>query len=59
MLLSTSRCSQTPLEQFKVLSGSARAFTGAPESPSSYGDAFRMLRYFVRGCLLAAIMILD
>jgi len=44
VLLSTSRCSQAPLELSKVLSDSARAFSGAPESTCSYGGAFRMLR---------------
>jgi len=43
VLPSTSRCSQTPLELSKVLSDSARAFSGAPESTCSYGGAFRML----------------
>jgi len=43
VLLSTSRCSQTPLELSKVLSDSARAFSGALESTWSYGGAFRML----------------
>jgi hypothetical protein len=44
VLLSTSRRSQTPLQLSKVLSHSARAFSGAPESMCSYGGAFRMLR---------------
>jgi len=44
VLLSTSRCSQAPLEQSKMLSDSARAFSGDPESTCSYGGAFRMLR---------------
>jgi len=44
VLLSTSRCSQTPLELSKVLSDSVRALSGAPESTCSYGGAFRMLR---------------
>jgi len=44
VLLGTSRCSQTPLELSKVLSDSARAFSGAPESTCGYGGAFRMLR---------------
>jgi len=44
VLLSTSRCSQPPLDCCKVLSDSARAFTGTPESTCSYGGAFRMLR---------------
>jgi len=44
VLLSTSRCSQTPLEQSNVLSDSARAFSGAPESTCSCGGAFKMLR---------------
>jgi len=43
LLLSTSRCFQTRLELSKVLSHSARAFSGASESTCSYGDAFRML----------------
>ena len=42
VLLSTSGCSQTPLELIKVLSDSARAFSGAPESTCSYRGAFRM-----------------
>jgi hypothetical protein len=44
VLLSTFRCSQTPLELSKVLSDSTRAFSSAPESTCSYGGAFRMLR---------------
>jgi len=44
VLPSTSRCSQTPLELRNVLSDSARAFSGAPESSCRYGGAFRMLR---------------
>jgi len=44
VLLSTSKCSQTTLELSKVLSDSARAFSGAPESTCSYGGAFRMIR---------------
>jgi len=44
VLLSTSRCSQTPLELSRVLSDSASAFSGASESTCSYGGAFRMLR---------------
>jgi hypothetical protein len=44
MLLSTSRCSQPPLELSNVLSDSARAFSGAPESTCTYGGAFRMLQ---------------
>jgi len=43
VLLSFSRRSQTHLELSKVLSDSARAFSGAPESTCSYGGAFRML----------------
>ena len=39
--LSTSRCSQAPLELCKVLSDSARALSGASESTCSYGCAFR------------------
>ena len=46
VLLSTSRCSQTPLELSKVISYSERAFSGAPESTSNYGGAFRMLWEF-------------
>jgi len=45
-LQTTSRCSQTPLELCKVLSDSARAFSGAPESTWRYGGAFRMLQDF-------------
>jgi len=44
VLLSTSNCSQAPLELSKVLSDSARAFSGAPEGPCIYGVEFRMLR---------------
>ena len=33
-----------PLQLSKVLSDSARAFSGAPESTCSYGGGFRMLR---------------
>ena len=44
VLPSTSRCFQTPLELSNVLSDSARAFSGAPESTCSYGGAFRKLR---------------
>jgi len=44
VLLSTSRCSQAPLELSTVLSDSPRAVSGAPESTCSYGGAFRMLR---------------
>jgi len=44
VLLSTSGCSQTPLELSKVLSDSAREFSGAPGSTCSYGGAFRMLQ---------------
>jgi len=43
VLLSTSRRSQTPLELSQVLSDSAGAISGAPESTCSYGGAFRML----------------
>ena len=43
-LLGTSTCSQTPLELCNVLSDSARAFPGSPESTCSYGAAFTMLR---------------
>ena len=35
-------CSQASLELSKVLSDSARAFSGAPESTCSYGGVFRM-----------------
>jgi len=44
LLPNTSRCLQTPLQLSKVLSDSARAFTGAHESTCSYGGAFRMLK---------------
>jgi len=44
VLLSTSRSSQTPLEISNVLSDSARAFSGVPESTCRCGGAFRMLR---------------
>jgi len=43
-LPSTSTCSQTALVLPNVLSDSARAFSGASESTSSYGGAVRMLR---------------
>jgi len=43
VLLSTSWCSQTPLELSKVLSDSARSFSGASESTCSYGGAIGML----------------
>jgi len=42
-LLSTSRCSQAPLELCNVLSDSARVFSAASESTCSYGGAFRTL----------------
>jgi hypothetical protein len=45
VLLNNSICSQPPLDICKVLSDSARAFSGAPESTCSYGGAFRMPRY--------------
>jgi len=44
VLLTTFRCSYPPLELSKVLSDSARAFSGAPESICSYGGTCRMLR---------------
>jgi len=44
MLSTLSRCSETPLELGEVLSDSARAFSGAPETTCSYGGAFRMLQ---------------
>jgi hypothetical protein len=43
VLQSTSRRSQPPLELCKVLSDSAKEFSTAPQSTSSYGGAFRML----------------
>jgi hypothetical protein len=42
VLLSTSRCSHTPLELSKVLSDSSRAISGATENTCSYGGTFRM-----------------
>jgi len=45
VLLNNSWCSQAPLELSKLLSDSARAFSGAAEGTCSYGGAFRMLRY--------------
>jgi len=45
VLLSTSRCSQAPLELSKVLSYSARVFSGAPETTCTNGGAFRMLQW--------------
>ena len=44
VLLSTSRCSKTPLELSNVLSDSERAFSGAPESTGRYAGVFRMLQ---------------
>jgi hypothetical protein len=44
LLPSNARCSQAPLMLRTVLSDSARAFSGAPESTCSYGGAFRMPR---------------
>jgi len=44
VFLSTTRYSQIPLEQRKVLSDSTRAFSSGPESTCSYGAAFRMLQ---------------
>jgi hypothetical protein len=43
VLLSSSRCSQTSLEQNKFLSDSARVFSGASEITGRYGGAFRLL----------------
>jgi hypothetical protein len=43
VLICTSRCSQATLELSNVLSDSARAFSGVPESACSYGGGFRML----------------
>jgi len=42
--LITSRCFQAPLEISKVLSDSARVFSGAPKSTCCDGGAFRMLQ---------------
>jgi len=44
VLLSTSKCSQTPLELRKVQSDSARAFSNVTDSTCRYGGAFRMLQ---------------
>jgi len=44
VLLTTSRCSEAPLELRTVLSDSARASSCAPESTGSDGGAFRMLQ---------------
>jgi hypothetical protein len=44
VLLSTSGCSQIPLELSKVLSDSAREYSSAVKSSCSYGGAFRMLQ---------------
>jgi len=44
VLLSTFKCSQTPLELSKVLSDSVRAFSDSPESICSYGGAFQILQ---------------
>jgi hypothetical protein len=44
LLLSTSRCSHTPLKLSIVLSDCGRAFSGAPESTWSYASASRMLQ---------------
>jgi len=43
VLLSTCKCSQPPLEYFKVLSDTARAFSRTPECTCSGGGAFRIL----------------
>jgi hypothetical protein len=43
VLLTTSRCSKTPMERSKVPSDSARAFSCAPESTWTDGSTFRML----------------
>jgi len=45
VLLNNSICSQAPLKICKVLSDSAGAFSGAPESTCSYRGAVRMPRY--------------
>jgi hypothetical protein len=44
VLLSISRCSQTPLEPSTVLSDSAQELSGASENTCSYGHVYRMLR---------------
>jgi len=44
VLLSTSRCFQGPLELWKELSDSARAFSSAPKFTCRYGGEFRILR---------------
>jgi hypothetical protein len=44
VVLSTSRCSQTPRELSNVLWHSASAFSGAPDSTWRYGGEFWMLR---------------
>ena len=44
LCLSTFKYSQTPLQLSKILSDSARAFSGASESTCCYEGAFRMLR---------------
>ena len=44
VLLSTSRCSHTPLELKTVISDLAPAFSSAPDSSCSYGGAFKMLQ---------------
>jgi hypothetical protein len=46
VLLSTSGCSQPPLELCKVLSDCARAFSSVPESTCRDGSAFQMLPDF-------------
>jgi hypothetical protein len=47
VLLSTFRCSQTPLVRSTVLSDSVRAFSGAPENTWSDGGALTMLRALI------------
>jgi len=44
VLLSTSRCSQSPLQLSNVLSDSPRVFTGVRESTCSYGGALKRLQ---------------
>jgi len=49
VFLSSVRCSKPLLELCHVLSDSAEAFSGAPESTWNYGDSFRMLRDWLLG----------
>jgi hypothetical protein len=49
VILRTSRCFQTPLKLWIVLSDTARALSGLTECCCSYGGIFRMLRNITIG----------